>query len=145
MLHVDTPSRTEIEKLVAARADLCVTIYVKMTPFTQEIGASSIAFKNLCHQAGVQLETGGVGTHDAAAIDEALADILDDDTFWDTQANSLAMFASPQGAVTYRLANHIPDQIHASDRFHIQPLLRAVTFPNNAFILVLGENGVALH
>ncbi len=32
-----------------------------------------------------------------------------------------------------------------SDRFHIQPLLRAVTFPHSAFILVLGENGVKLY
>ncbi len=145
MLYVDIPSRIEIEKLVATRANLCVTIYVKTTPLTQEIGASRIAFKNLCHEAVEQLAAGGVGKRDTATIGESLADILDDEAFWDMQANSLAVFATPQGTVTYRMANHIPDQVHVSDRFHIQPLLRAVTFPHNAFILVLGENGVALH
>lgn len=145
MLHVDIPSRAEIEKLAAARTQLCVTIYVRTTPVTQEIGASRIAFKNLCHAAGQQLEAAGLTKRDIAAITEPLADVLDDDVFWETQANSLAVFATPSGVATYRLANHIPDQVHVSDRFHIQPLLRAITFPHNAFILVLGENGVALH
>lgn len=145
MLYVDIPTRTEIEKLVSARANLCVTIYVRTMPLTQEIGASRIAFKNLSHQASEQLEAAGVPKREITAIAESLADILDDDAFWATQANSLAVFATSGSVATYRLANHIPDQVHVSDRFHIQPLLRAVTFPHNAFILVLGENGVALH
>ncbi len=145
MLHVDIPSRAEIEKLVATRANLSVSIYVRTTPVTQEIGASRISFKNLCHKAGQQLEAAGLNKRDIAAIIEPLADVLDDEAFWDTQANSLAVFATPDSVATYRLANQIPDQVHVSDRFHVQPLLRAVTFPHNAFILVLGENGVALH
>ncbi|MGA7268329.1 MAG: hypothetical protein WBX21_11255 [Aestuariivirga sp.] len=145
MLYVDIPSRPEIEKLAASRAEPAVTIYVKTTPLTQEIGASRIALKNLEHQALEQLKAAGVDKRRLWPIEEVINHLVDDDAFWATQANSLALFATPDGLLTYRLANHIPDQVHVSDRFHIQPLLRAVTFPHSAFILVLGENGVKLY
>ena len=145
MLYVDIPSRPEIEKLAASRAEPSVTIYVKTTPLTQEIGASRIALKNLAHQALEQLKAAGVDKRRLWPIEEVINHLVDDDAFWATQANSLALFATPDGLLTYRLANHIPDQVHVSDRFHIQPLLRAVTFPHSAFILVLGENGVKLY
>jgi len=145
LLYVDIPCRSEIEKLVSSRASLCVTIYVRTTPVTQDIGASRIAFKNLSQQACEQLEAAGLPKREISAINQSLEDVLDDDAFWATQANSLAVFATPGSVATYRLANHVPDQVHVSDRFHLQPLLRAVTFPHNAFILVLSENGAALH
>ena len=122
-----------------------MTIYVKTTPLTQEIGASRIALKNLGHQALEQLKAAGVDKRRLWPIEEVINHLVDDDAFWAIQANSLALFATPDGLLTYRLANHIPDQVHVSDRFHIQPLLRAVTFPHSAFILVLGENGVKLY
>lgn len=145
MLHVDIPSRPEIEKLASSRVDPSVTIYVKTTPLTQEIGASRIALKNLGHQALEQLRAAGADKRRLWPIEETINHVIEDEAFWAVQANSLALFATPEGLLTYRLANRIPDQMHVSDRFHIQPLLRAVTFPHNAFILVLGENAVALY
>jgi len=145
VLHVDIPSRPEIEKLASSRAEPSVTIYIKTTPLTQEIGASRIALKNHGHQALEQLKAAGIDKRRLWPIEEAMNHVVDDDAFWASQANSLALFATPDGVRTYRLANHIPDQVHVSDRFHIQPLLRAVTFPHSAFILVLGENGVKLY
>jgi hypothetical protein len=145
VLHVDIPSRPEIEKLALSRAEPSVTIYIKTTPLTQEIGASRITLKNLAQQGLEQLRAAGTDKRRLSSIDELLSEIGEDDAFWALQANSLALFATPDGLMTYRLANHIPDQVHVSDRFHIQPLLRAVTFPHSAFILVLGENGVKFY
>lgn len=145
MLHVDVPTRAEIEQLVAVRAAPAVSFYVRTTPLTRDAGASRIALKNMLKAAMEQLTAAGSGKRSLWPIEEAVNDLIDDDAFWAHQANSLAIFATPQSIKAYRLANHIPDQFHVSDRFHIQPLLRAVTFPNTAFILVLAENAVRLH
>lgn len=145
MLHLDLPSLAEIVQLSKVRSGAAVSVYVRTTPLTQEIGASRIALKNLAREAVGQLERAGVGKLDIQSIDEAIGDLAGDDGFWAEQAHSLAVLATPESLRTYRLANRIGDQVHVADRFHLQPLLRAVTFPHTAFVLVLAEGAVRLH
>ncbi|MFD2399460.1 hypothetical protein ACFSVJ_25605 [Prauserella oleivorans] len=45
---------------------------------------------------------------------------------------------------TYRLPNRLPSTVEVSDRFHVKPLLRAVTFPQAAFVLALAAGSVRL-
>lgn len=67
---------------------------------------------------------------------------MDDDDFWRTQANSLALFVTPESLRSYRLPNHLSESVQVADRFHLKPLLRAVSMPQHAFILALAENEV---
>src|SRR5699024_5621830 len=64
--------------------------------------------------------------------------------FWNHQANSLAILATPSSLRTYRLANKLTEIVEVSDRFHLKPLLRAITFPHAAHVLALSENAVRL-
>jgi hypothetical protein len=144
MLYLDIPTRLEFASLATARADACVSIYLRTTPLTQEAPASRIELGNLARQAQDQLEQAGFDKRRLAMIVEALDDLIDDDTFWRFQANSLAIFVTADSIRTYRLANALASQVHVSDRFHLKPLFRAVTFPHSAFILALSENAVRL-
>jgi hypothetical protein len=51
MLHVDIPSRSDIQRLSAARTSSCLSIYLPTTPITQDAQADRIAPKNLARQA----------------------------------------------------------------------------------------------
>ncbi len=144
MLYVDIPTRTEFASLSRARADACVSIYLETTPVTREVAASRIEFGNLVREARSQLQDAGFDKRRLAALADGLSDLLDDDEFWRFQANSLAVFATPDGVRTYRLANDLASMVQVSDRFHLKPLLRAVTFSHSAFILALSENAVRL-
>jgi len=144
MLYVDIPTRSEFATLSTARADACVSIYVRTTPLTQEVGASRIEFGNLMREAQSQLQDAGFDKRRLAALMDSLSDLLDDDEFWRFQANSLAVFATPDSIRAYRLANDLTSMVQVSDRFHMKPLLRAVTFPHSAFILALSENAARL-
>jgi hypothetical protein len=42
------------------------------------------------------------------------------------------------------LANNLTPAVEVSDRFHLKPLLRAVTFPHTAFVLALAQGSVRL-
>ncbi|WP_245295198.1 hypothetical protein [Manganibacter manganicus] len=95
-------------------------------------------------EAQSQLQDAGFDKRRLAALLESLSDLLDDDEFWRFQANSLAVFATPDTIRAYRLANDLTSMVQVSDRFHLKPLLRAVTFPHSAFILALSENAVRL-
>ena len=142
MYYVDMPSQQEIGLLNSTRSDACVSIYLPTTPLTQEIEKSRIHLGNLLKKATAQLESAGFEKRKLASLEEQFQHLLDDDVFWAYQANSLAIFATPDAIRTYRLANKLAEAVEVSDRFHIIPLLRAVTFSQAAYVLALSENAV---
>ena len=137
MLHIDIPSQTEIERLNAARSTPSVSIYMRTTPLTQEAQKDRINLKNLLREAISQMEAGDIPKRAIWPIDEAVTALIEDDDFWVHQANSLAILATPEKIRTWRLPNRIEDQVAVSDRFHLKPMLRAVTFPHNAYVLAI--------
>jgi hypothetical protein len=144
MLHVDIPTLPEIRALIGVRADACVSIYVSTTPQTQHVGASRIALANLSRTAMQQLEAAGLDKRRIAMLEAELSALGEDDDFWSLQAHSLAVLATPDNIRTFRLATAVSDIVEVSDRFHLNPLLRAMAFPQHAFVLAMSENAVRL-
>lgn len=140
MLYVDIPTQSEISRLVAARGEALVSIYLETTPDTQNIGPARTRLKQLTNDAVSQLQDVGVAKRTIWPIEEQLHDLLDDDDFWNTQANSLAVFVTPDSLQTHRLPSHLTETVQVADRFHLKPLLRAVSLPQHAFVLALAEN-----
>jgi Bacterial archaeo-eukaryotic release factor family 11 len=142
-LHTDTPTRSQIEQLLRSRNESSVSMYVPTNPASSG-EAERIEFKNLAAEAVRQLEAGQGSRSDVVEIGEMLDDVFEDDEFWRYQARSLALFATPEALVTFRLPNHLVGLVEVSDRFHLKPLLRAVTFPQVAFVLALAQGSVRL-
>jgi hypothetical protein len=144
VLHVDIPTLPEIRALIAARADACVSIYLPTTPQTQHVSGSRVAFGNLTRSALQQLDAAGFDRRRRALLEEELDALGADDAFWRFQARSLAVLATPDSVRTFRLATAVSETVQVSDRFYLKPLLRAVAFPQHAFVLALSENAVRL-
>lgn len=144
MLHIDLPTRTQIEKLAAYRGAPAVSIYLRTTPNTQETKADRIELKNLLKTALAELEAVDAAKRSVWPIQEAIEALVEDDAFWVTQANSLAIFATPDRVRTFRLPNKLVNAVEVSDRFHLAPLIRSVTFPHEAYVLAIGVGAVRL-
>ncbi|MEX1663257.1 hypothetical protein AB4874_16705 [Thioclava sp. 15-R06ZXC-3] len=144
MLYVDIPTNPEIRALFEARADACVSIYLPTTPETQNVALSRISFGNLTRTALEQLDAADFDKRRRAALEEKLLALDEDDDFWRLQANSLAVLATPDSLRTYRLATEVTKTVEVSDRFYLKPLMRAMAFPQHAFVLALSENDVRL-
>jgi hypothetical protein len=134
-LHIDIPTQAQISALLDARADACVSIYLPTGPLPQDADAARIELKNLGSEALRQLDGN-------AAIEEHLADLHDDEAFWAYQATSLAVFVTADSLRTFRLPNRLTAMVEVSDRFHLKPLLRSVTFPQAALVLALAQGSV---
>jgi hypothetical protein len=106
--------------------------------------AERIELKTLAAEAVGQLEAAGTPRADVAEITAELDEILDDEEFWRYQARSLALFATPRSLLSFRLPNRLVALVEVSDRFHLKPLLRAVTFPNVGFVLALAQGSARL-
>lgn len=144
LLYIDLPTRAEILDLSATRSSPAVTIYVSTTPLTEATREDRIELKNLAREAINQLQAAGTDKRSIWPIEAAIAEIEGDDEFWAHQANSLAIFVTPDRVRTFRLPSRLDSSVHVSDRFHIKPLLRAVTFGQDAYVLAIGKGAVRL-
>src|SRR5215831_2472224 len=94
ILHTDVPTRAQLERLLAAREQWSVSIYLPTNPSSRG-DAERIELKNLAGEAVGQLQEAGAARNDVAAIEEEIADLIDDDEFWRYQARCLALFLTP--------------------------------------------------
>ena len=141
ILHTDIPTRAQVTGLFAARDTASVSIYLPTSPASRG-DAERIELGNLRSEAERQLRESGIAKREVAAIDEAVSDVIDDGELWRYLARSLAVFVTPETLTTFRLPNHLVSLVEVSDRFHLKPLLRAVTFPQVAFVLALAQGSV---
>lgn len=144
MLHVDIPTQADLHALAERRVAAAVSIFLPTTPVAGEVSGDRIVLKNLTDEAVGQLEAAGHGKRDVAAIADQLHAVVEDDEFWRFQANSLAIYVTADGLTSYRVPNALTPMVEVSDRFHLKPLLRAVTFANTAYVLALAEGSVEL-
>ena len=142
-LHVDVPTRAQVDSLLDHRGPGAVSIYLATDPVSNG-RAERTELANLASEAERQLSDAGSAKMDTAAIGEELADLVDDDEFWRFQGRSLAIFATPEKVATFRLPNRLLSMVEVSDRFHVNPLLRAITFPQVALVLALAQGSVRL-
>ncbi|WGD36517.1 hypothetical protein [Lysinibacter sp. HNR] len=144
MLYIDIPTRADIEQLVNEREPVSVSIYLQTNPIPSETEISRIELKNLTASAVEQLRAVGAHKADIESVQEQLEGLIEDSSFWRYLSRSLALFVTPQSIQTFRLPNVLESTVEVADRFYVKPLLRAVTFPQAAFVLALAVNSVRL-
>ncbi|MBV8954270.1 MAG: hypothetical protein JO179_09025 [Solirubrobacterales bacterium] len=143
LLHTDVPTQAQLRRLLADRTPTSVSIYVPTDPVSANVG-ERIELGNLAAEALRQLGEAGVAKRELVAIEQEIGDLVEDEAFWRYQARSLTIFATPEGLTTFRLPNRLLSTVVVSDRFHLKPLLRAVTFPQVALVLALAQGSVRL-
>ena len=143
-VHSDIPTHAQIEHLLVGRNPSSVSIYLPTSRFEQGAQSDRVVLSNLMADALGQLRTRGAEAADIAQIDDAIGALVEDFEFWSRQADSLAVFADPDHVQTFRLPNKLTEAVEVSDRFHVKPLFRAVTFPQAAYILALAKGAVRL-
>ena len=129
-LHIDIPTPAQLATLLDTRSPDCVSIYLPTSPLPQDADQARIEFKNLVTEAGTD--------------NELLDDFAEDFVAWSLLAHSLAVFATPTSLRSFRLPNQLSSLVVTADRFHVKPLLRAITFPQAALVLALSQNSVRL-
>jgi hypothetical protein len=137
-LHTDMPTRSQVDRLLDNRHPASVSVYLSTDPVSSG-QAEQTELGNLASAAERQLVEAGIAKADVAAVADSLADLKDDAEFWRFQARSLAVFVTPDTATTFRLPNRLGSAVEVSNRFHVKPLLRALTFPQVALVLALAQ------
>lgn len=82
MLHIDLPTRGDLDTLLGVRADACVSIYLQTTPLSQQSDEARIALSNAAKDAHGQLEAAGFDKRRLADLMELFDDLDEDEDFW---------------------------------------------------------------
>ena len=143
-LDSDIPSYSQVEGLLAHRGASSVSIYLPTDRTGEEAHANRTELKKLGAEAAAQLRAASATAADVAAVEGAIEALVADDDFWTHLSETLVVFADPTSTRTYRLPNQLLAAVEVSDRFHVKPLLRTVTFPQAAFVLALAAGSVRL-
>lgn len=165
MLHIDIPTLAEFKALATVKVEVCVSLYVPTSPLSHQAEANRIAFKDLAEESLLQLKKGGFDKRQVRPLEEQfghLAGMILENTddnkfryrdrdpseeineFWRSQANGLAVLATPQRLLTFRLPNRPKPLAEVADRFHLTPIIRSMTSPHDIFVLALSEGAVRL-
>ncbi|MEU8898674.1 hypothetical protein [Nocardia sp. NPDC048505] len=140
MLHTDIPTQREILALARRSGPWCVSLYTPTEVETPAPDKNRVAVEN---QVKTALDAVTDKQAHAALADE-FDDLLSDEDYWRFQSRTLAIFATPEQLITYRVPSRLEAATTVGERFLIQPLLRTTTFPQSAFVLALSENAVRL-
>jgi hypothetical protein len=165
MLHIEIPSLEEFKALAQVKGETCVSLYLPTSPLGSRAKANRTAFKDLAKEALSQLKEAGIGKVEITAFAEQFdrlarvePDVQDQDkvrkqqhakpdpvdSFWHHQANGLAVLATSGATRTLRLPNSPKPLAEVADRFHLTPLIRAMTSPHDVYVLALAKEGVRL-
>jgi hypothetical protein len=161
MLHIDIPTLAEFKALAQIKGETCVSLYLPTSRLGKNAGTNRTAFKDIAREALSQLKEGGADKNKITVFEERFDrlagtdhDVQDQDkirklqrakpdpieSFWHYQANGLAVLATAGMMRTFRL----PNSPKPLDRFHLTPLIRAMTSPHDIFVLALAEESVRL-
>jgi Bacterial archaeo-eukaryotic release factor family 11 len=165
MLHIDIPTLAEFKALAQIKGETCVSLYLPTSRLGKNAGTNRTAFKDIAREALSQLKEGGADKNKITVFEERFArlagtdhDVQDQDkirklqrakpdpieSFWHYQANGLAVLATAGMMRTFRLPNSPKPLAEVADRFHLTPLIRAMTSPHDIFVLALAEESVRL-
>jgi len=144
MLHVDMPTEGTVRQLAAHREPFSVSIYLPTSPLPSESESARIELRNQVAVAADQLKDAGASRAAIEELEDAIADLVNDRQYWAHLSHTLVIFVTAGRVQSFRLPNRLPATVEVSDRLHIKPLLRALTFPQAAFVLAISQNAVRL-
>ena len=165
MLHIDIPTLEEFKALAQIKGEVCISVYLPISPLVENIRANGIAFRDLAREALAQVRETGVDKRKIVDFEERFdhlagleRDVQDEDkirklqrakpdpfeTFWHYQAHGLAVLSTPGLMRMFRLPDAPKPLAEVADRLHLTPLIRAMTSPHDIFVLALAEESVRL-
>lgn len=139
MLSID-----ELKSLIEERSGPFISISLPTERVGPETRQNLIRFKKLLRETEDRLILHGLRADEAQQLLEPARKLLDDVPFWQRQGDGLIVYLSPRFFRYYRLPFKLEELVVVGDRFHVKPILRALTGSRRFYILAFSQNKVRL-
>jgi hypothetical protein len=135
-------TRTQLQQLMRHEQPPCVSLFMP----THRRGSEQdpIRWKNLLRQAEGRLTANGLRPPEARDFLDPARQLLDNDAFWQNQADGLAAFVAPGVLKTYPVPFPLPELVVTTRQFQVKPLLPLLG-NERFYLLSLSQNRALLY
>jgi hypothetical protein len=137
-------TREELKILVESDSKPRVSIFIPTHRAGEEIHQDPIRLKNLISRAEERLMAAELRRPAAKELLAPLRDLVEDEEFWQHQADGLALFVSPETYRDYSLPLEFEELVVVADDFHLKPLLPLLSGNGRFYILAVSQNDIRL-
>lgn len=139
-----TLKQEDLRALLNQTGQWCLSIYLPTHRTGPEMRQDPIRFKNLLRAAEDQLLTLGLAEEVAQKSLRPLHQLLADESFWQHQTEGLAVFLDQESLRYYHLPIEPPTLSLVTERFHLKPMLRALSSAGQFYLLTLSQKQARL-
>jgi len=141
---MDLLDKQTFDQLIQHRQENSVSIYMPTQKAGRETRQNAVRFKNLLNEAQKRLQEKGMRQPEAQEYLQPLWDLVDDQTFWQSQECGLAVFLGPDAQAIFRLPLDFSEMVAINHRFQIKPLLPLFVENERFYVLTLSQQNVSL-
>ncbi|MCS6909542.1 MAG: hypothetical protein NZM11_03090 [Anaerolineales bacterium] len=134
----------DLKKLVSIEGSGCVSLYLSTHRNGANIPEDQLRLRNGLREAEARLAAADWRAPDIAARLEPGLKLLGDSYFWRHLNDGLALFLTPEGALTYCLPLAFTQKLIVSRRPHLTPLWPLFYEDGVFYVLALSQNSVHL-
>ncbi|HEY2291487.1 MAG TPA: hypothetical protein VGM86_12370 [Thermoanaerobaculia bacterium] len=142
--RLSTIRREDIADLLQLPGRPRVSIYMPTFRAGAETQQNPIRLKNLLRAVQEKLVEGGMESTGAAELMSPVRELVDDQAFWQTASDGLAIFRSPEVFRTYRLPAALDELALVNDRFHLKPLFTLLAEDQPFYVLAISLKSIRL-
>ncbi|HEY4597495.1 MAG TPA: hypothetical protein VIJ02_13935, partial [Thermoanaerobaculia bacterium] len=142
--RLSTIRREDIADLLQLPGRPRVSIYMPTFRAGVETQQNPIRLKNLLRSVQEKLVEGGMESTGAAGLMAPVRELVDDQAFWQTAGDGLAIFRSPEVFRTYRLPATLDELVLVNDRFHLKPLFTLLAEDQPFYVLAISLKSIRL-
>jgi hypothetical protein len=132
----------DIDHVLKDAGGVRLSLFAPMERVPTGAEKNAILFKNLVRQAREKLARAGMDQTSAQPIEQRLLEILEDEPFWQHQSRGLAVFASPEKCLAYRLPIEVPEHVYVGDRYQLLPLLPLIVGDERVVVIALSQEKI---
>lgn len=136
--------KSELSTLMQKYEGYCVSIFLPTHRSGAEVQQNQIRLKKMLREAEERLIKVGLRPQEAKSFLEPASGLVNNVLFWKSQSDGLALFLSSGLFKYYCLPLSFAELIVVTDRFHIKPLLPALSHDERFYVLALSQNEVRL-
>ena len=133
---IDPVTREDLDALARVEQGPCVSVQMTTHRSGPETLKGPIQLRNLLDTAE------GLGA--TAELLAPLRELLDDDDFWQHQAEGLVLYSAPGTFCRFRVPVEMPEHVEVSDTFRVRPLVPLVSDHDQFRVLAISQHSVRL-
>lgn len=142
---MDIITREDIRTLAGERGGPAITLYMPTSPYSQDMEHDRLVFKDAFkHARELVTSTYEMRGPDVEALLAPLAELGEDEMFWQRSGDGLAVFLKPGSLRIFRLPARVDATVSVGDRFTVRPLIPVADTDERFHILAFSGNKVRL-